>query len=106
MVMGAVKARQNEMLKVEQSLAELARLFQDLDTLVVQDGVVMARIEEQTYQANEDLSKGNVELSDAQKKALSRRKNKWRLFWVVLVILIIIAVALVIWKKLVVDKGQ
>ncbi|KAK0639863.1 t-SNARE [Cercophora newfieldiana] len=96
-VLGAVRARQNEMHKVEQSLVELGQLFQDLNTLVVQDGVVIARIEEQTAQAEDNINKGVEEIVVARDKAAHRRKLKWILFGVIVAIILIVVVAFLIW---------
>ncbi|KAK4450926.1 putative snare domain-protein [Podospora aff. communis PSN243] len=97
-VLGAVRARQNEMQKIEQSLSELAQLFQDLDTLVVQDGVVVQRIEEQTRQADEDLSKGIGEITVAQRSALHRRKLKWICFGIVVAIIVLLGLGIGLWQ--------
>jgi syntaxin 1B/2/3 len=97
-VLGAVRARQNEMQKVEQGLTELVRLFQDLDTLVVQDGVVVQRIEEQTRQADEDISKGIGEITVAQRSALHRRKLKWICFGIVVAIIVLLGLGIGLWQ--------
>ncbi len=90
-VLGAVRARHNELLKIEQSIIELAGLFQDLDTLVVQQDAVVMRAEEQTEQTVQNLQKGNEEVVIATDHARRRRRLKWLCALVVLLIVIAIA---------------
>ncbi|KAK0636334.1 t-SNARE [Bombardia bombarda] len=91
-VLGNVRARHNELQKIERSIIELAGLFQDLDALIIQQGAVIERVEEQTEQTNVNLDKGNEQVSTAIDSARRRRKLKW---WCALVVfLIILAIAL------------
>ncbi|KAK2074293.1 hypothetical protein P8C59_008510 [Phyllachora maydis] len=91
-VLGNVRARHNELMKIEQSIIELANLFQDLDTLVVQQDPIIQRADEQVQQTNDHLDKGNAEVDKGIKHARSRRRLKW---WCTLVVfLIILAIAL------------
>ena len=87
-----MRARHNELQKIEKSIIELAGLFQDLEALIIQQGAVIERAEEQTEQTNVNLDKGNEEVARGVDHARRRRKLKW---WCLLVvILIIIAIAL------------
>ncbi|KAK3326386.1 t-SNARE [Apodospora peruviana] len=91
-VLGNVRARHNELQKIEQSIIELAGLFQDLESLIIQQGAVIERAEEQTEQTNVNLDKGNEEVSKGIEHARRRRRLKW---WCALVVfLIILAIAL------------
>jgi len=91
-VLGAVRARHNELLKIEESITELAGLFQDLDTLIVMQEAAVVSAEEQTEQTNQHLQKGNEQVGDATRLAKHRRRLKW---WCALVVLlIVIAIAL------------
>lgn len=91
-MLGAVRARHNELQRIEQSITELSGLFQDLDTLVVMQEPAVVRAEEQTEQTNQHLQKGNEQVDQANKHARNRRKLKW---WCALVVLLIIlAIAL------------
>ncbi|KAK3327441.1 syntaxin-like protein psy1 [Cercophora scortea] len=91
-VLGNVRARHNELQKIEQSIIELAGLFQDLDALIIQQGAVIERAEEQTEQTNVNLDKGNEQVSKGIESARRRRKLKW---WCALVVfLIVLAIAL------------
>ncbi|ROV93767.1 hypothetical protein VSDG_07007 [Cytospora chrysosperma] len=90
-VLGNVRARHNELLQIEQSITELAGLFQDLDTLVVQQEAVVERAEEQTEQTNQHLQEGNKQVDVGIKHARRARKLKWWCAFVVFIIILAIA---------------
>lgn len=90
----AVRARHTELQDIERSIGELARLFQDLETLVVEQEATTAYIEQQTESAQVDIQKGNEETKIAIKSGLSRRRLKQICFLVTLIIVLIIALAL------------
>ncbi|KUI58504.1 Syntaxin-like protein psy1 [Cytospora mali] len=90
-VLGNVRARHNELLQIEQSIMELAGLFQDLDTLVVQQEAVVQRAEEQTEQTNQHLQEGNKQVDVGIKHARRARKLKWWCAFVVFIIILAIA---------------
>lgn len=90
-MLGAVRARHNELQHIEQSIEELTGLFQDLDALVVQHEPVVARVEEQTENANVNLQKGNEQVATGIKHARNRRKLKWWCLGITIVIIIAIA---------------
>lgn len=96
-VLGAVRARHNELLRIEQSIVELAQLFQDLDTLVVQQDAPIQRAEEQTEQTVTNLQEGNKQVEIATDHARRARKLKWWAVGLTLLILVIIAAAIVGW---------
>jgi hypothetical protein len=56
---------------------ELAQLFQDLETLVVQQEPAVAQIEQKGEEVTENVGKGNTELDGAIKKAKAARRKKW-----------------------------
>ncbi|EFX03451.1 syntaxin-like protein psy1 [Grosmannia clavigera kw1407] len=91
-VLGAVRARHNELQRIEQSITELNGLFNDLDTLVIQQDPVFSQVEDQTQNAVGNLESANKQVEKATKSARNRRKLKW--FCLLVVVLIIIAIAL------------
>ncbi|KAK3331802.1 syntaxin-like protein psy1 [Cercophora scortea] len=93
-VLGAVRARHNELQKVEQSIAELAALFQDLETLLLQQSEVIKDVEAQTEGAVENLNKGNKEVHGAVESARRARKLKWYCLLVTVLIVVILALVL------------
>ena len=91
-VLGAVRARHNELQRIEQSITELNGLFNDLDTLVIQQDPIFTQVEEQTQATVGNLEGANKQVASATEHARRRRKLKW---WCLLVVvLIIIAIAL------------
>ena len=91
-VLGNVRARHNELQRIEQTISELAILYQELATVVEQQDTVIAAAEENAEQTVVHLDKGNEQVKTATDHARRRRKLKW---WCALVVvLIIIAIAL------------
>lgn len=90
-MLGNVRARHNELLQIEQSITELALLFQDLDTLVVQQEAMVERAEEQTEQTNQHLQEGNKQVDVGIKHARRARKLKWWCAFIVFIIILAIA---------------
>jgi syntaxin 1B/2/3 len=76
-VLSAVQDRHAAIQKIEQQMIELAQLFQDMDTLVVQQEEQIVQIEQKGEEVVENLDKGNVELGGAVKSARAARKKKW-----------------------------
>lgn len=74
-------------------MIELANLFQDLDTMVVQQENTIAHAEQQTAQTNDNIGKGTEEVDKGIVHARRTRRNKWICFWIT-VLIILIAVAI------------
>jgi syntaxin 1B/2/3 len=64
-------------------MMELAQLFQDLETLVVQQEPAVTQIEHKGEEVTENVGKGNTELDGAVKKAKAARRKKWICFGIV-----------------------
>ncbi|KAJ8115716.1 hypothetical protein ONZ43_g4605 [Nemania bipapillata] len=93
-VLSAVQDRHAQLQKIERQMIELAQLFQDMDTLVMQQDVAVANIEQKGEQVVEDLGRGNQELGTAVNTARATRKKKWICLGIVVAIIIIVAIAL------------
>ncbi|KAF9882168.1 snare domain-containing protein [Colletotrichum karsti] len=89
-VLGNVRARHNELQRIEKTLIELATLFQEMATIVEQQDPVVDAAEQNAQQTVDNIAKGNDEITTANKHARNRRKLKW---WCLLVTIIIIALA-------------
>lgn len=76
-VLSAVQDRQAQLQKIEQQLIELAQLFQDMDTLVVQQEAAVTNIEQKAEETVENFDKGNQEVETAIGTARATRKKKW-----------------------------
>jgi t-SNARE complex subunit (syntaxin) len=83
-----------DVLRLEQSVAELHQMFLDLALLVEQQGEMLDQIEFQVRSAADYVEQGNVEVQKAIKSQASARKKKCCLLFVgIAIILIIVLVA-------------
>ncbi|KAH9866949.1 hypothetical protein IAQ61_007539 [Plenodomus lingam] len=93
-VLGAVRARHNDIQRIEKTMSELALLFTQLNEQVVYQEAQVVQAEEQTTQVKADTEKANVQLNEGIKSARRARKLKWWTLFVVLAILAILALVL------------
>jgi len=93
-VLGAVRARHNDIQRIEKTMGELALLFTQLNEQVVYQEPQVARVEEQTEQVNTDAKHANTQLDQGIKSARRARKLKW--YTLIVVVLIICILALVL----------
>jgi syntaxin 1B/2/3 len=76
-VVNRVATRHQDIQKIEQQMMELAQLFQDLETLVVQQEPAVTNIEQKGEEVNDHVMGANVELDGAVKKAKAARRKKF-----------------------------
>ena len=88
-VLGAVRARHNDIQRIEKTMSELALLFNQLNEMVVYQEPQVARIEEQTHQVTDDTTQANKQLDSGIASARRARKLKW---WTLLVVVLIVAI--------------
>jgi syntaxin 1B/2/3 len=93
-VLGAVRARHNDIQRIEKTMSELAQLFVDLNEQVVYQEAQVTQIDEQTTQVHQDAEQANVHLDKGITSARRARKLKWWTLAVVVIILAILALAL------------
>jgi syntaxin 1B/2/3 len=93
-VLGAVRARHNDIQRIEKTMSELAVLFTQLNEQVVYQEPQVARIEEQTVQVNEDAKQANAQLDKGITSARRARKLKWWTLCVVVLIIVILGLVL------------
>ena len=87
-----MRARHNELQRIEATLTDLAAMFADMAQIVDAQDPVVERTENNAIQTAEDVDKGNTEIEKANEHARRRNRLKW---WCLLVvILIILAIAL------------
>lgn len=96
-VLGAVRARHNDIQRIEKTLAELALLFQQLNEVVVYQETRVEQVEQQTQQVNDDAKNTNVQLERGVNAARRAKKLKWWCLIAVIVSLAIIGIVLGIW---------
>ncbi|KAF2740273.1 t-SNARE [Polyplosphaeria fusca] len=91
-VLGAVRARHQDIQRIEQTLSELALLFTQLNEQVVYQETQVAAAEEQTEGVQKDTERANDQLTKGVASARRARKLKW---WALgIVVLIVAALAL------------
>lgn len=91
--LNAVQDRHQALLKIESQIVELAQLFQDLDTLIVQQEETIVQMEQKAEEIVENMDKGNEEIDTAIKSARSARRKKW---WCLLICIAIVVVIVII----------
>ncbi|KAI1186823.1 t-SNARE [Nemania serpens] len=89
-VLGAVRARHNELQRIEKTLMELASLFQDLAVLVEQQEVPVIQAEQNAENTTKYIDQGNQHVKKGIISARNARKWKW---WCLLITILIIAIA-------------
>ncbi|KAJ9665345.1 Plasma membrane t-SNARE, secretory vesicle fusion [Coniosporium apollinis] len=93
-VLGAVRARHNDIQQIERTLEELSKLFAQLNEAVVLDDVPIQQTEEATQRVHDDTTQGNKQLDEGIKSGTRARKLKWWCLFIVVLIIAIIALAL------------
>ncbi|KAH9900179.1 t-SNARE [Xylariomycetidae sp. FL2044] len=87
-VLGAVRARHNELQRIEKTLIELAQMFQDLAVLVEQQEEYVQQAEQNAENTTKYIDDGNAHVKKGIISARNARKWKW---WCLLLVIIIIA---------------
>lgn len=105
-VLGAVRARHNDIQKIEQTLIQLNQLFQDLaETVVIQESAVQAA-EEQTDHVVKDTENANVQLGKGVEHARRARKLKWWALGIIVLIIVVLGLALGIYFGVTVPNNR
>ncbi|TVY57401.1 Syntaxin-like protein psy1 [Lachnellula cervina] len=91
-VLGAVRARHNELQRIEATLTDLAAMFADMAQIVEAQEPVIEHTEENAIKTADHVDQANTQIDKANEHARRRRRNKWYCFLVV--VLIILAIAL------------
>ena len=93
-VLGAVRARHNDIQKIEQTLLSLNQLMEDLATAIVLQDAPIQATEQHTENVKQDTEAGNVHLDKGIASAKRARKLKWWCLFIVLAIIIILGLVL------------
>ncbi|CAK7272807.1 hypothetical protein SEPCBS119000_005318 [Sporothrix epigloea] len=96
-VLSAVQDRHAALQKIEQQMVELAQLFQDMDTLVLQQEAQVTQIEEKAEETVINLDKGNEEIAVAVTTARRTRKKKFICLGICVAIVLIIVIVVVVY---------
>ncbi|KAG6000577.1 hypothetical protein E4U21_005333 [Claviceps maximensis] len=95
--LSAVQDRHDALLKIEQQMVELSQLFQDMDTLVVQQEAAIIQIEQKGEEVVDNLDKGNEEIGVAVNTARKTRKKKWICLGICVTIIVIVVIIVLIY---------
>ncbi|KAK5124688.1 hypothetical protein LTR85_001401 [Meristemomyces frigidus] len=93
-VLGSVRARHNDIQKIERTLIELNQLMEDLATAIVLQDAPIQQTEQATANVKQDTEAGNVQLDKGIASARRARKLKWWCFFICLAIVIILGLVL------------
>ncbi|OTB05685.1 hypothetical protein M426DRAFT_21715 [Hypoxylon sp. CI-4A] len=99
-VLSAVQDRHAQLQKIEQQIMELAQLFQDMDTLIIQQETAVVDIEQKAEEVVDNLDKGNQEVGVAINTARATRKKKWICLGIVVAIIAIIVIVVAVYVSL------
>jgi syntaxin 1B/2/3 len=88
-----VRARHNDIQRIEKTLFELNQLFQDLAEQVEIQDTLVHQTEQQTENVKTDTEAANVQLTKGIASARRARKLKWCLFITILLILLVVGLA-------------
>lgn len=100
--LGAVRARHNDIQRIEKTMEELIVLFQQLNEQVVLQESNIVRTEEETVKVVDDTRNANIKLDQGIDSI--RRRNRLRRWTLFVFILIICIIALALGLKFGLDK--
>lgn len=88
--------RNQEIRRIEQTITELGQLFNDMAVLIEEQDETIAHVEEQAKVANTDLERGGENVEKARDHAAAARRKRWYCFFISLLIIIAIVLAIAI----------
>ena len=89
-----VQIRHREIQKIEATMSELAQLFHDMEIMVAEQDQQVTDVQQNVYDAQNDVERGVDNQYAAVKKAKAWRRKKW--ICAIIVIVIIVALALIL----------
>ncbi|GAA5948879.1 hypothetical protein JCM21900_003458 [Sporobolomyces salmonicolor] len=91
-----VETRAAELARIEETLSELAQVFQDMEVVVKAQNVSIVKVEADAARTHKDVEVGFKSTEAAVVNARSARKKRWCCFFLLLVLLIIVSVVTVV----------
>ncbi|KAJ3497589.1 hypothetical protein NLG97_g1777 [Lecanicillium saksenae] len=101
-----VQHRHQALAAMERQMAELAQLFQDMDTLVVQQDDYVKQIETSGADATDNMIKGNAQVSAAIVTARKTRVKKWICLGICVLILAVVVIMILVWYYIIRKKDE
>jgi syntaxin 1B/2/3 len=90
-VLGNVRARHNDMLKIEKSILQLLELLEILSQQIIQQDVIINEVAAKAEDTTKQLDNANVQIKKSTTSALRARKLKWWCLGICILICIVIA---------------
>ncbi|KAI5481545.1 syntaxin 1B/2/3 [Pseudohyphozyma bogoriensis] len=87
-VMKEVESRAAELARIEETLVELAQLFNDMALIVEAQDIQILEVERQAVSANNDMEQGVVQTKKAVVSARRARKWRWICFGIIVLLLV------------------
>jgi syntaxin 1B/2/3 len=95
-VNAAVKARQQEIQRIESTLIELLTLFEQMAEQVVLDEAKFEAIEDSAVKVEEDVKQANVHLESGVQSARGARRKKWMCLGLGVGIVVVVVIIVVV----------
>lgn len=89
-----INERNKEITKIAEDIKEILEMFQDLGTLVVDQGTIMDRIDYNIYVANTNVDEGKKALVSSKKIATNSGKKLWIIFAMIFCIVLVFAITI------------
>ncbi|KAH8915093.1 t-SNARE [Atractiella rhizophila] len=94
--LSAAQDRQKDIKKIEQTLVELAQLFNEMSIMVEQDDEKIVSIDERQALVGEELGMTIKELKQANVSARNYRRGRWICFFISVGVLVVVGIILAI----------
>jgi t-SNARE complex subunit (syntaxin) len=88
--------REAEIRNIDRGVQELAEIFNDLSTIVVEQGTQLGNIEDNVYSTRDDTRRANVELNSAARYQRGARNKMCCLLLILAVVTTVIVLAVVL----------
>lgn len=92
-VLGGVRARHNDLQRIEKTLIDLAEIFQDMAQTVEAQDPATDLVEQNAISTVDNIDEGSKQIKLSSRIARATRRKKWWCFWIVVLIIIAIALA-------------
>ncbi|KAK7457836.1 hypothetical protein VKT23_010180 [Stygiomarasmius scandens] len=89
-----VQERQEDIKKIEKTLAELAQMYQDMSIIIQQQDESITQAENNAIEVEKNVEKGLEETEIAVKHARRARRMRIMLFWIAVFIIVVLALVL------------
>jgi syntaxin 1B/2/3 len=96
--LNAVRQRNEAIKKIESDIVEIARMFKEMENMVVQQEEAVVNIEQKGEEVVDNMDKGNQELVTGIASAKARNRKKWWCLGICVAIVAVIVIVILIYK--------